>query len=358
MSNGHALLSASSSHRWLNCTPSARLSEQFKENEASEYAKEGTLAHSVAERLLKGLKVTGDISPAMEYYVKQYVDFCRSTLAKYTDGKMLIEQRLELSKYVPKSFGTADCLILSKKEKRLDVIDLKYGRGVLVEAENNPQLMLYGLGCLEVAKANGIDVEVVSGTIFQPRLQNISNFILTRKELEAWGNEIMPTAIKSYFGYGETRSGDWCRFCPAKVRCRSYADKFKKLIMLNNKSYNALTDDELAQLLDSMVELSTYINAIKEELKQAILNGGNPKGYQLKEVSGPKILTPQAIEYLDMLGVKTTEEKQCSITKLKSVYGGKFIDDAIEGLTLQGPPRYQLVKTKDNLADVFKDIND
>lgn len=353
----HALLSASSSSRWLKCTPSARMSEQFKNND-TDFTREGTLAHSIAERILKGKSVdTTKITPAMLEYVKSYTDFCIAERDKYPDGLMLIEQHINLSKYVPKSFGTADCLILSKSKKCIDVIDFKYGRGVLVEAKRNTQLMLYGLGCLEIARANGIEVEKVFCTIFQPRLQNVGTYILSRQELIEWGESIMPTAIKAYYGDGKTNAGDWCRFCPAKVRCRSYAGKIKELEDIK-KDFNVLTNEELAQLLDSLVELTNYINNIKEELKQALLENDNSvKGYRIKEVSGPRILTANALSYLNMIGVKTTEEKQRSITKLKSIYGGKFIEEAIDGLTVTGAPKYQLVKIKDDLKDVFKDVN-
>jgi len=199
----HALLSASSSHRWLNCPPSARLELEFDDTESSAAA-EGTAAHALAEhKLRKALKMRSKkpISPfdcdEMDEYTDAYVDFVleQLELAKQScsDPLVLIEQHLDFSKYVPDGFGTGDCILIS--DKALHIIDLKYGMGILVNAENNSQMMLYSLGALEIYDSL-YDIEEVSMTVFQPRRENASTWTIPVDELRDWAeNELKPKAV-------------------------------------------------------------------------------------------------------------------------------------------------------------------
>ena len=198
----HAVLSASGSHRWLNCTPSARLELEF-ENTGSEAAREGTAAHALCEHKLKRAlhmrsrrPVSDYDSDEMEECTDAYVDFVMEQYeaAKQVckDPVVLIEQRLDFSCYVPDGFGTGDCLIIS--DDRLHIIDFKYGMGVLVEAENNPQMKLYALGALAVYDAL-YDIREVSMTIFQPRRESVSTWTIPVEDLKAWAeNELKPRA--------------------------------------------------------------------------------------------------------------------------------------------------------------------
>ena len=233
----HAVLSASSSHRWTKCTPAARLELEFDDNESSAAA-EGTAAHALAEhKLRKALKMRSKkpISPfdcdEMDEYTDAYVDFVLEhlELAKQScsDPLVLIEQHLDFSKYVPDGFGTGDCLRIS--DKTLHIIDLKYGMGILVDAEQNSQMMLYSLGALEIYDSL-YDIEEVSMIVFQPRRENVSTWTIPVDELRDWAeNELKPKAELAFKGEGEYCPGDWCTFCRAAVKCRARAEEKLKL---------------------------------------------------------------------------------------------------------------------------------
>ena len=249
----HAVLSASGSHRWLNCTPSARLELEF-ENTGSEAAKEGTAAHALCEHKLKRAlhmrsrrPVSDYDSDEMEECTDAYVDFVMEQYeaAKQVceDPVILIEQRLDFSCYVPDGFGTGDCLIIS--DDRLHIIDFKYGMGVLVEAEDNPQMKLYALGALAVYDAL-YDIREVSMTIFQPRRENVSTWTVSVEDLKAWAeNELKPRAKMAYDGEGEYFPGEWCTFCRAAVRCRTRAEEKLKLAQTEFRMPPLLTDAEI-----------------------------------------------------------------------------------------------------------------
>ena len=225
----HALLSASSSHRWLNCPPSARLCEGYDDRD-SDFAAEGTDAHALCEFKLRtalGMEArdpTGDLSwytSEMEECANGYAAFVMELVeeARQTcpDPLILIEQRLDYSRYVREGFGTGDCVIIA--DGTLHIVDFKYGRGVLVEAEDNPQMKLYALGALELFDCI-YDIDTVSMTIYQPRRANVSTFTLTRQELLDWAETVLvPTAELAYAGDGEYHCGEWCQFCKAKADC-------------------------------------------------------------------------------------------------------------------------------------------
>ncbi len=230
--NRHAVLSASSSHRWLHCNPSARLELEFEHRE-TEAAAEGTAAHALAEhKLRKALKmrstrpVSKYDSDEMEMYTDSYLEFVLEAIEEARqdcpDPKVLIEQRLDFSCYVPDGFGTGDCLIVA--DKLLHIIDLKYGQGVLVNAEENPQMMLYALGALRIFDCL-YDIETVSMTIYQPRRENVSTWVISVAELRDWAEKTLkPKAELAFKGEGEYCPGNWCQFCKAAVKCRARAD--------------------------------------------------------------------------------------------------------------------------------------
>ena len=228
----HAVLSASSSHRWLNCNPSARLESEFEDRE-TEAAAEGTAAHALAEhKLRKALKmrsrkpVSKFDSDEMDIHTDGYVEFVLESLAEAkqlcADPKVLIEQRLDFSCYVPDGFGTGDCLIVA--DKLLHIIDFKYGQGVLVDAEKNPQMMLYALGALRIFDCL-YNITEVSMSIYQPRRENVSTWTISVKELDEWAEKTLkPRAELAFKGEGEYCPGSWCQFCKAAVKCRARAD--------------------------------------------------------------------------------------------------------------------------------------
>ncbi len=230
----HALLSASSSRRWLNCTPSARLEQQFPADEGSIYAEEGTAAHALAEHKLKRLLKKRSRRPVSDYdcdemedCTDEYVSFAMEQIEKAKqsckDPVILIEQHLDFSRYVPEGFGTGDLVIVA--DVTLFIIDLKYGKGIAVEAEENPQMMLYALGALELFDAI-YDIERVSLAIHQPRLESVSTWEITVAGLRKWAEEyLIPRAALANKGQGEFVSGSWCRFCKVRNQCRVRAER-------------------------------------------------------------------------------------------------------------------------------------
>lgn len=233
MPDQHAMLSASSAHRWLSCPPSAALEAELPES-SSQAAEQGTAAHALAEwklrRALHDAPTTRPVSEwidtEMDALTDDYVAFIQERLRDVrescADPTVLIEQRLDFSHVVPGGFGTGDCVIIA--EPMLQIIDLKYGQGVLVEAEHNPHLMLYALGALN-AFGSLYDIDEVAVTIYQPRRANISTWHVTVAELEAWAAEVVkPTAALAANGDGEFASGEWCRFCKLNPTCRTRAE--------------------------------------------------------------------------------------------------------------------------------------
>ena len=240
----HAFLSPSSSHRWLNCTPSAMLEAEF-ENKTSEAAKEGTVAHALCEhKLKKALRrrskrpVSCYDSDEMQEHTDAYVDFVLEQLdiAKQNckDPLVLIEQHVDFSEYVPDGYGTADCVIVS--DNKLHIIDFKYGIGVLVDACENPQMKCYALGALAIYDSL-YDIEEVSMSIFQPRRENVSTWTITVSKLKTWAEEVLKQKAKMAInGEGEYHPGEWCTFCKAAVRCRARAEEKLKLAQKYNLS--------------------------------------------------------------------------------------------------------------------------
>ncbi|MDE5877552.1 MAG: DUF2800 domain-containing protein [Muribaculaceae bacterium] len=236
----HALLSPSGAHIWLHCTPAVRAAEHLP-NPPNAYTEEGTLAHAMAARALKlrympGHDIKGEEDEIRRYWSKYgsstmwaytgmytgYIDGLVARARRAAGGcRVLVEQPLDLREWVPEAYGTGDCVILS--DGRLDIVDLKYGRGVKVEAPQNPQLMLYGLGALGIMPLH-YDIETVSMHIVQPRRLNISTYTVSRRELLLWaGGTLKPRALLAWRGEGDRQAGEWCRFCMAKTDCKAYS---------------------------------------------------------------------------------------------------------------------------------------
>ena len=229
----HAFLSPSSSHRWLNCTPSAKLESEF-ENKVTTATKEGTEAHAWCEYKLNKVLNRQSKKPVpvydneeMQEYTDYYVNFVLEQLeiAKQNckDPKVLIEQLIDFSEYVPDGYGTADCIIVS--ESKIHIIDFKYGMGVLVDAFDNPQMKCYALGAIAIYDSL-YDIKEVSMSIFQPRRENVSTCTIPVDELKTWAEKVLkPKAEMAIKGEGEYCPGVWCTFCKASVRCRARAEE-------------------------------------------------------------------------------------------------------------------------------------
>ena len=355
----HAVLSASGSHRWLNCTPSARLELEF-ENTGSEAAREGTAAHALCEHKLKRAlhmrsrrPVSDYDSDEMEECTDAYVDFVMEQYeaAKQVceDPVILIEQRLDFSCYVPDGFGTGDCLIIS--DDRLHIIDFKYGMGVLVEAEDNPQMKLYALGALAVYDAL-YDIREVSMTIFQPRRENVSTWTIPVEDLKAWAeNELKPRAKMAYDGEGEYLPGEWCTFCRAAVRCRARAEEKLKLAQTEFRMPPLLTDAEIEDILAVLPDLTKWANEIAAYALDAALNHG-------KEWNGFKVVEGRSVrKYRDEAAVAEAAKEAgykdiyrqslIPLTEMQRLMGKDRFEEILGGLITKAPGRPTLVPKSD-----------
>ena len=289
--NDHALLSASSSHRWLNCNPSARLEREFADRETVAAA-EGTAAHALAEHKLKRrLKLRSErpVSPfdtdEMETCTDDYADFVMEQVTKERrrdpNTQVFIEQRLDFSCYVPEGFGTGDCLIVSRG--RIHIIDLKYGQGLLVDSEENPQMMLYALAALKQYEEQ-YQIKKVKLTIFQPRRDNVSTWETTVAKLKKWATkDLVPKAQKAFRGEGEYCPGEWCIFCKAAVKCRARAEDKLRLAQSEFKMPPLLTDAEIESVLAKLPDIKKWADEIQEYALAKALAGKEWTGFKLVE---------------------------------------------------------------------------
>lgn len=287
----HAILSASGAHRWLECTPAARLELEFKDQESTAAA-QGTAAHNLCEHKLKKALHIRSKRPVSEFnddemeehsdaYVEYVLEQLEEVKKNCKDPLVLIEERLDFSCYVPEGFGTADTIIIG--DKNLHIIDMKYGQGILVYAEDNPQMKLYALGAL-ASYESLYDIEEVTMHIFQPRRENVSAWTISVDELRKWAeNDLVPKAKLAFKGEGEYLPGDWCTFCRAAVKCRARADEKLRLAQSEFKLPPLLTDNEIEEILSKLSDLTRWANEIVAYATDAAVNHG-------KEWSGFKVV--------------------------------------------------------------------
>lgn len=289
----HAILSASGAHRWLECTPAPRLELEFEDQESTAAA-QGTAAHNLCEHKLKRALNIRSKRPVSEFnddemeehtddyvaYVLEQVEEVKKTCK---DPLVLIEERLDFSSYVPEGFGTGDTVIIA--DKHLHIIDLKYGQGILVYAEDNPQMKLYALGALQ-AYESLYDIEEVTLHIFQPRRENVSAWAITVDDLKKWAEkDLKPKAELAFEGEGEYFPGDWCTFCRASVKCRARAEEKLKLAQSEFKLPPLLSDTEIEEILSKLSDLTKWANEIMAYATDAAVNHG--KGWSgFKVVEG------------------------------------------------------------------------
>ena len=290
---GHAVLSASSSERWLHCPPSARLCESY-EDKGSDYAAEGTDAHELCEyKLRKALGMEAqdptenltwfneemsDCANGYAAYVLEQVEAAKQTCA---DPIVLIEQRVDFSRWVESGYGTADCIIIA--DGTLQIIDYKHGLGVLVSAEENPQMQCYALGALELFD-DIYDIGSVRMTIYQPRRDNVSTYEISKNELYCWADEVLkPTADLAFAGNGNFLCGEWCGFCKAKHDCRARADANMELARYDFKLPPLLTDEEVEEIISRVDDLVAWATDIKDYALQQAISGKEWNGWKLVE---------------------------------------------------------------------------
>ena len=292
MPSVHARFSPSAANRRIHCPPSLLLEEQFEEGE-SIYAAEGTAGHALAEHLVRKYLKRRTKRPTSEFYtdeliaaVDEYVSF---VIAEIEEARrackqpiILVEQRVDASEYVDNCFGTADMVIIT--DKVAHIIDLKLGKGVEVHAEENPQLMIYGLGVLHMAAAL-YDIETVRMTIFQPRLYNSSTWDVSPEYLKRWGEEVLrPAGAQALIGAGEFAAGTWCRFCRARNQCRARAEHFLEMAKMEFRQPALLSDEEVSEIIAKADELSKWASDVYAFAQdQAISHGKHWPGYKVVE---------------------------------------------------------------------------
>ena len=375
MSKVHSILSPSGSHRWLNCTPSAMLEQEF-ENKTTEAAEEGTAAHAFCEhKLRKSLKlrskrpVSDYDSDEMQECTDAYVDFVNEQLEiakqRCNDPLILVEEKVDFSIYVPDGFGTADCLIISDDE--LHIVDFKYGQGVLVDAFDNPQMKCYALGALETY-GNLYDITNVSMSIFQPRRENVSTWETTVKELKDWAEKVLkPKAELALKGEGEYRCGEWCRFCRAAVRCRARAEEKLRLAEDEFKLPPLISDAEIEEILKVIPDLTKWATDIQNYALDMVLNHG-------KEWSGFKVVEGRSVrKYKDEDAVieKAKENGYTDIfksslitlTEMQKLMGKKKFEELLGDLIIKPKGKPTLVPIADKrpaikLEDVKNEFNE
>lgn len=360
----HALLSASGSHKWLVCTPSVRLEEQF-ENKTSSYMAEGTLAHAICELKarnyflgpmtkrkfnseMKKLKQDENYQDEMEGYTDVYIDHLKEiALRSNVMPTVAIEMKVDYSKYAKDGFGTADCIMVVGN--RLYVIDFKYGKGVEVSAEENSQLKLYALGALEKYKII-YPIKHICLCIIQPRLGKISEYELKREDLEDWGkNVVIPASEKAFLGLGEYVPGEHCRFCKAKGCCNARASKNLKAIedfkpveydkkqnntTLEKVAKGILTNNEIGTILSQITDVENWVKDVRSYALDCILKGENVEGWKAVAGRSNRVLVDQdkAFKVITDYGIDEAllyQRKPLTITELEKLLGKKEFENLV-----------------------------
>lgn len=395
----HALLSASSSKQWLHCPPSARLQENFP-NESSVFAEEGTFAHSVCEYKVKKYLHKRVKRPHSEEYENEEIENITDVYAEFVISEIermkaehgsclaLVEERLDYSEIAPSGFGTGDMVLLSPGE--LHVCDFKAGKGVFVEADHNSQMMLYGTAAV-LAYDYLFNIEKVSMTIIQPRLDNISTFTCTKQELMDWAESIKPIAKLAFEGKGEQKPGDWCRFCRAKHVCRARADEalgllsdeFLDLDAGALEDQNPLEQDEITDatapyaadtsepvfkspalisqaeieaILPKLNRIQQWIDAVFAYVSsEAINHGVRWEGYKVVEGRSKRVFTDTkaVVKAAEEAGYTDIYKKEMiSLTEFEKMMGKKKFAEILGGLVAKPPGKLALVPVSDSRPEV------
>lgn len=366
----HALLNASSAHRWLTCPPLPRL-ENFFEKEVSEVANEGTDAHRLSEYKLRKVLSEKVRKPKLKYfdkdmdsYTDDYVNYIVETIENIKkstkDPIVLIEQRLDFSNYVPDGFGTGDCIIIA--DKTLHIIDLKYGRGVEVSAEENPQMMLYALGALNIYDAL-YDIDEVVMTIFQPRKYNISSSEKSVEELKNWADTVLKEKAELAFnGLGVVTYGPWCQFSNCNVVLRARKDYHDNLMRFQLCSPHLLNDAEIEEVLEHIDDLVKWASEIKEYATKITLeNDKEWSNYKLVEGrSIRKIKDEERVaEILKENGYNDIYKTSLlTLTELQKLLGKDKFNELLGDYIIKPEGKPTLVLKSDKRKEIVKhDVN-
>ena len=369
----HAILSASASHRWLNCPPSVRLTERIPDN-GSIYAAEGSEAHELCEyklRKLLGMEAHNplDTPVGLQYYDSTMEDATTSYAAfvlelledirkSCPDPIVMVEQRLDFSRWVKDGFGTGDAVIVA--DGTLHVIDFKYGTGVPVSAEGNSQMRLYALGALDMF-GELYDIDTVVMTIYQPRLSSVSTDTISKADLLDWAeNTLRPLADLAYKGEGELNAGSWCRFCKLRSTCRKRAEANLAMAQHDFKLPPTLSDEEIAVILDKLDDLISWAGDIKEYALNAALLGKHFDGWKLVEGRSNRRYTDEAAvaQIVSETGHDPYEHKLLGITAMEKLLGKKQFATLLSDLVERPQGKPVLVPASDKRPEMTNAKND
>lgn len=370
----HALLSASGASRWINCIPSPRLEEQFEDEQTSIYAAEGTLAHEFAELELK--RALGQILPILELNQTAYNQSLKtlranslytsdmeSEVEKYTSyvleqfnaaspgAVLLIEEEVDLTYFIEDGFGTNDAIIIT--DGTMEVIDLKYGKGIRVEAKDNSQLMLYGLGALRAYELM-YDIHTVRMTIVQPRLDHIDSTEIKAEDLNLWGeNTVKPKAKLAYNGEGLQKTGPWCQWCKAKAKCATLAADSLRMAKHEFKSPHLLTDNQLLDVYKKIPQLTDWASAVNKHILAEAVGGKKWRGYKLVEGKSNRKWLDEIKVKAQLIKLKFIPDqfmisKLAGIVAIEKLIGKSKFPEALGGLVVkpQGAPTMALESDK------------
>ena len=371
----HAKLSASGSARWLACPGSVRLEEQFPDR-TSEYAEEGTAAHELAELMLRhklheiaeedyrrhletfktGKYYSHEMFECCETYSDIVLERVNAAKALTADTQVLLEQRLDFSPWVPGGFGTGDVVIIS--EASIEVIDFKFGKGVPVSAWDNSQMRLYALGAYNTY-GYIFGPEIVTMTIIQPRLDNISEDIITIDELLDWAeNTVKPRAEEALSDSGELKAGEHCKFCKAKAVCKTRAEANLALAKYEFQDPELLTVEEIGEVLAQADELKAWVSDVeKYALDQAYNHGLTIPGWKLVEGrSVRRFKDPDAVAKVLLSQGYNSEEiykrDLKGITDLQKMLGKKKFESLLSDYIIKPPGKPKLAMESDNRPEI------
>ena len=370
----HALLSASSAHRWLACPPSAVAAEAYPDQD-TEFTREGTLAHEVAEVVAR-VKVLGEppaegdkpegVTQEMIECAEGYADYIQEQM-KSDDAVVLLEQRVDYSPWAPEGFGTCDCILI--QGDTLTIIDYKYGQGVPVSAKNNPQTKYYALGALNDFGI-AYDIKKVEMHIYQPRLNNVSDDSTTVEELMKWGKQNKPVAERAFKGKGKYNPGEHCRFCQHAGRCRALTKTCTEYVETHSLRVGVpvLAPYEVADVLRMEPVISLWLKRVKEQAFTSLMNGEEVPGYKLVEGKlGNRKWTNETDVYAALIDAgynedEITETKVLSPAAMDKALGKKKAAELLEGFIERAPGQPTVVPETDkrpayNRADDFEKLD-
>jgi len=367
----HAKLSASGSSRWLNCPGSVKAEEKYPNGGSSVFALEGTRAHEVADLCLKaacdadvyvGKKVLDDvIDVAMAGYVQEYLDYVRSY--ETATSKLFTEERVDFSHVVPGGFGTLDSAVLDYDTKTCHIFDLKYGKGVKVDAFENSQAQLYAIGIEhELSFLNSIDTFVLH--IVQPRIYNFSSWEISTYDLLGFSTFVAKIAAKAISGEAERSPGEkQCQWCKAKGDCKTLSDFTTKVITsefddLGDLDSETLTDSQKKTVLDNKKLVETFLKAVESSVFDQLDQGITFEGYKLVEGRSIRKWSDEAEASLShKLGDKAYNKKLIGVGAAEKELGKDFVND----LTVKPQGKTTLAPSSDKrsaiTSDLFEEIN-